>query len=371
MGCGYAIFMYQDKIIVNYYDVPAYSILFDKDFSELKDALSSLGLNNRRFLIVSDTNVSKLYMEDVINLICPIARSVKSFTFEAGENSKNLDTVSEVYRILIREKFDRNDILIALGGGVTGDLTGFVAATYLRGIDYIQVPTTLLSMVDSSIGGKTGVDFKSYKNMIGAFHQPKLVYMNLSTLNSLPKREFKAGMAEIIKHGLIKDSKYYSWIFDNKDQILSLDYELLKEMIYTSCMIKKDVVEKDPKEKGDRALLNLGHTIGHAIEKLMDFNLLHGECVSLGIEAAAYISYKRNLINKDNLQHIINAIKAFDLHADIKALSPEDIYLVTKLDKKMQSDKIKFILLKHIGLAYIDTTVSKDEMINAIEFIQN
>lgn len=361
----------QDKIIVNYDDVPAYSILFDKDFNGLKDALCSFGLNNRRFMIVSDSNVSKLYMEGIINLISPIASRVKSFTFEAGENSKNLDTVSEVYNLLIEEKFDRNDILIALGGGVTGDLTGFVAATYLRGIDYIQVPTTLLSMVDSSIGGKTGVDFKSYKNMVGAFHQPKLVYINLATLNSLPKREFKAGMAEIIKHGLIKDFKYYSWIYDKRDQILSLDYDLLKEMIYVSCLIKKDVVEKDPKEKGDRALLNFGHTIGHAIEKLMDFNLLHGECVSLGMEAASYISYKRNLIDKDDLQHIVNTIKAFDLHVDTKSLSPEDIYSVTKLDKKMESDKIKFILLKHIGLAYIDTTVSKDEMIDAIKFIQS
>ena len=363
--------MYQDKIIVNYENVPAYPIIFDKDFNGLTKALSSLGLNKRRFMIVSDSNVSKLYMEEVKSLISPIARSLTSFTFEAGESSKNLDTVSQVYELLIQEKFDRNDILIALGGGVTGDLTGFVAATYLRGIDFIQVPTTLLSMVDSSIGGKTGVDLNAYKNMIGAFHQPKLVHINLSALKSLPKREFNAGMAEIIKHGLIKDYNYYSFIHDNIDHILSLEYDLLKEMIYSSCMIKKDVVEKDPKEKGDRALLNFGHTIGHAIEKLMDFKLLHGECVALGMEAAAYISYKRDYINKDQFHNIIKTIKAFDLHVDIKALDPEKIYSVTKLDKKMESDKIKFILLNHIGEGFIDTSVSKDEMMAGIKFIQS
>lgn len=363
--------MYQDKIIVNYENEPAYSIIFDKDFCGLKDCLYSLGLNNRRFMIISDSNVSKLYLDEVSNLLKPIANSVISFTFEAGENSKNLDTVSEVYSRLIQEKFDRNDILIALGGGVTGDLTGFIAATYLRGIEYIQVPTTLLSMVDSSIGGKTGVDFKSYKNMIGAFHQPKLVYMNLSSLKSLPLREFQSGMSEIIKHGLIKDSKYYLWLYENRNQILGLDYELLKKMIIASCLIKKDVVEKDPKEKGDRALLNFGHTIGHAIEKLMEFKLLHGECVAIGMVAAAYISYKRNYISKEESENIISTIKAFGLPTAVSNLLPEDIYSVTKLDKKMQFDKIKFILLKHMGSAFIDTSVSKDEMIEAIKYVLN
>lgn len=362
-------FMYEEKVIVNFDNMPAYSIIFHNDFNGLQEALSSLGLNNRRFMIISDSNVSSLYLDELSNIISPLAKKLVCFTFEAGESSKNLDTVSQAYNMLIREQFDRNDILIALGGGVTGDLTGFVAATYLRGIEYIQVPTTLLSMVDSSIGGKTGVDFKSYKNMIGAFHQPKLVYMNLSTLNSLPKKEFNAGMGEIIKHGLIKDSAYYFWLNDIRNNILSLDYELLKQMIIRSCLIKKDVVEKDPNEKGDRALLNFGHTIGHAIEKLMDFKLLHGECIAIGMVAAAYISHKRDFISKDELDNIINSIKEFGLPTKVKGLNPEDIYSVTKLDKKMESDKIKFILLKKIGSACIDTSVSKDEMIEASKFV--
>jgi len=250
-------------------------------------------------------------------------------------------------------------------------LAGFAAATYLRGIDFIQVPTTLLAMADSSIGGKTGVDFMAYKNMIGAFHQPKLVYMNLSTLKTLPKREFNSGMSEIIKHGLIKDADYYRWICKNHDKIRSLDYETLKEMVVRSCIIKKNVVEADPKEKGDRALLNFGHTIGHAIEKLLDFKYLHGECVAIGMISAGYISYKRNHISKDDLDGIINIIKSFDLPTGISGLSPEEVYNVTKLDKKMNSDKIKFICLEDIGKAVIDMTISKDEMTEAIQFVLN
>lgn len=361
--------MYKDKINVNYEGKPAYSIIFDRDFTGLSKAISELKLQNKRFMIISDSNVGKLYLNECLNILRPIASSVKSITFEAGEGSKNLDTVKLVYGRLIDNKFDRNDIIIALGGGVTGDLAGFIAATYLRGIEFIQLPTTLLAMADSSIGGKTGVDFMAYKNMVGAFHQPKLVYMNLSTLNTLPKREFSAGMSEIIKHGLIKDSDYYSWLCKNINNIKSLDYETLKQMIINSCIIKKNVVEADPKEQSVRALLNYGHTIGHAIEKLMEFNLLHGECISIGMVAAAYISNKRGYISDELLEEITISIKEYDLPISVSGLSDEQIYAVTKLDKKMQSDTIKFILIKKIGDAFIDTTVSKEEMLNAIRFI--
>ena len=361
--------MYHDNIIVDYEDKPAYSIIFDSNFNGLVKALSSFKLQDKRLLIVSDSNVGVLYLYECIQLLKPIAKSVTSLTFDAGEGSKNLDTVKLVYGSLIEHEFDRKDIIIALGGGVTGDLTGFIAATYLRGIDFIQLPTTLLAMADSSIGGKTGVDFMAYKNMVGAFHQPKLVFMNLSTLSTLPRREFDSGMGEIIKHGLIKDVDFYSWLCENIDNIHSLDYETLKQMVIRSSLVKKDVVEYDPKEQGERALLNFGHTIGHAIEKLMDFSLLHGECVAIGMVAAAYISYKRCFIRKDELDEIISSMKAFNLPVYVSGLTSEDIYNVTRLDKKMQSDKIKFILLKGIGNAIIDTTVTKEEMLDAIEFI--
>jgi len=354
------------KLTVNYENKPEYDIYIEPDFGKLTIAIKALNLSNRRFMIISDSNVSKYYLEEIIGLLRPDAKCVESFIFPAGESSKNLTTVNECYEQLILSGFDRNDVLVALGGGVVGDLTGFVAATFLRGIRFIQVPTSLLSMVDSSIGGKTGVDYKAYKNMVGAFHQPKLVYMNLSTLNSLRDLEFNSGMGEVIKHGLIKDRDYYTWLKNNTVAIMSKKYDILADMILRSCQIKKDVVEADPKEQGERALLNFGHTIGHSVEKLKDFTLLHGECVSIGMAAAAHISLKRGFLDTSSYEDIIDTIKSFHQPITAKDLSADEVFEVTKLDKKMDSDKIRFILLKRIGEAVIDLTVSKEEMHEAI-----
>ncbi len=354
---------------VNYDNNPAYDIMLEPDFNKISEKIATLAMNNRRFMIITDSNVGKIYAEDLAKRLIPIAKSVSTHTFPAGEENKNLDTVSDCYEQLIVAGFDRNDVLIALGGGVVGDLTGFVAATYLRGIRFIQVPTSLLSMVDSSIGGKTGVDFKAFKNMVGAFHQPKLVYMNLSALLTLPEKEYYSGMGEIIKHGLIKDAGYYIWLKNNSVGIAEKDYETLREMIYRSCEIKRTVVEKDPKELGDRALLNFGHTIGHSVEKLMDFTLLHGECVSLGMVAAAYITMMRGRITEEEYADIIATIRIFNQPISITGISAEDVYEVTKLDKKMDSDKIRFILLDKIGASFIDPTVTKEEMLAAISSI--
>lgn len=289
-----------------------------------------------------------------------------SFVFPEGEQSKNLNTVRDLYEKLIINKFDRNDLLIALGGGVVGDLTGFTAATYLRGIDFIQVPTSLLSQVDSSIGGKTGVDFDSYKNMVGAFHMPKLVYMNLNVLNTLDSRQFTSGMGEIVKHGIIKDKEYFYWLKNNLYQIKELDYNILGEMIRKSCIIKKNVVENDPTEKGERALLNFGHTLGHAIEKYMDFKFLHGECVFLGMIAATIISYNKGNISNQAKNEILGFINMFNLPKLPEDIDIKSIVSYTKNDKKMSGNKIKFILINNIGDAYIDTDVSDEDMISAL-----
>lgn len=358
-----------NRLTVNYENKPAYEIVLESNFAKLTDEIRLLGMENRRFMVITDSNVAKLYVTEVIEILQPVAKAVHSFVFPAGEAYKNLDTVSQCYEQLITKGYDRGDILIALGGGVTGDLTGFVAATYLRGIQFLQVPTSLLSMVDSSIGGKTGVDFQSYKNMVGAFHQPKLVYMNLSTLQTLSDAEYFSGMGEIIKHGLIKDSDYYVWLKEHTKLIHDKDFDILMEMIYRSCGIKREVVEADPKEQGVRATLNFGHTIGHAVEKLMNFSLLHGECVSIGIAAAAYISWKRGNLSEIEYADIVQTLRLFNQPVGVKGLSAEDIYLVTRLDKKMDADKIKFILLEQIGNSVIDTRVSKDEMLLAIKSI--
>lgn len=358
--------MKNHSIIVNFNQKPAYCIHIEDNFKQLPSYLSELQIKNRKLMVISDSNVSQYYLEECKNILKPHCKEVYEFVFLAGEAQKNLNTVEACYEKLIHAQFDRNDVLIALGGGVVGDMTGFIAATYLRGIRFVQVPTSLLAMVDSSIGGKTGVDFKSYKNMVGAFHQPKLVYMNLASLETLPEREFMSGMSEIIKHGLIKDKAYFEWLNHNSAAILRKDYDVLCQMIMTSCNIKREVVENDPYEKKDRALLNLGHTIGHSVEKLMDFKLLHGECVSIGCICATYISYLRGFLSKEEYQAVIDCFDAFKQPIQINGLSIDEIIAVTKHDKKMDGNLIKFILLHQLGNAFIDTTITDQELEKAI-----
>lgn len=357
------------RITVHYNNQPVYDIKFEESYDNLYIELEKLGAKDRKFCIISDTNVSKHYLNEVKELLENKCALVETFIIQAGEQSKNLNTVSSLYEHLIESKFDRNDILIALGGGVVGDLTGYAAATYLRGIRFIQLPTSLLAMVDSSIGGKTGVDFNAYKNMVGAFHQPDLVYINLKTLYTLSDSQFNSGLSEIIKHGLIKDFDYYEWLKENQTKIKEKDIDILKEMIYKSCIIKKEVVELDPTEKGERALLNFGHTIGHSVEKLMEFSLLHGECVSIGIVAASYLSLKRGSITKEQYEDIVHTLKNFHLPVTISNLDTKEVVDVTKIDKKMEAGQIKFILLDQIGKAVIDKNVTDEEMSDAIKYI--
>ena len=357
------------KLNVLYNEKPCYDIVIEKDFSKLAESFSALSITGKKICIVTDSNVSPLYAKEVEECLKTTGNQVFVYTFPAGEENKTLDTIADVYEYLILNKFDRTDILAALGGGVVGDLTGYVAATYLRGVSFIQIPTTLLSQVDSSIGGKTGVDFRAYKNMVGAFHMPKLVYMNIGVLKSLSQRLFNSGLGEIIKHGLIKDENYYKWLSDNFEKIKSLDMDALEEMIYVSCAIKKDVVEKDPTEKGDRALLNFGHTLGHAVEKLMNFSLFHGECVVLGMVVALAISKKRGYISEKEYDDAISVFNSYEFPLEVCGITKEDVVLVSKNDKKMVSNKIKFILLEKIGKAYIDMTVTDEEMIEALSFI--
>lgn len=341
---------------------PIYDIVIEKDFSQLGTAFSRLNVTGRKICIVTDSNVGPLYAKAVQEVLETTGNQIFVYTFAAGEESKNLNTVQDLYEFLIENHFDRKDMLAALGGGVVGDLTGFTAATYLRGISFIQIPTSLLAQVDSSIGGKTGVDFRAYKNMVGAFHQPKLVYMNMSTLLSLDTRLFNSGFGEIIKHGLIKDAAYYRWLQNNAAKIQSKDYDALEQMIAGSCNIKREVVELDPTEQGDRALLNFGHTLGHAIEKLMNFQLYHGECVVLGMIAALNISVTRGHITQAEYDVAIQMFKDYAFPTNVTGISIDDVIRVSKSDKKMEANQIKFILLKQIGNAYIDRTVTDDEM---------
>ena len=348
----------------------SYNIYFENDFEKLPEILEQeCGISVRKICIVTDSNIEGLYLEAVKKVLEGKCRELIHFTFPAGEQNKTLDTVRNLYEHLILAHFERRDLLVALGGGVVGDLTGYAAATYLRGIDFVQVPTTLLAQVDSSIGGKTGVDFDSYKNMVGAFHQPSLVYMNLSVLSTLSDEQFACGMGEVLKHGLIRSTAYYTWIIEHLFEISERDTETLKQMVMESCKIKRSVVEKDPTEKGERALLNFGHTIGHAIEKVKAPQLLHGQCVALGCVAAAYISFKRGLLSTEEFYEIRDMNVGFDLMFTVDDIDPEEILAITKSDKKMDKGSVKFVLLKKIGKAFIDTTVTDEEILEAIKFI--
>ncbi len=358
-------------ITVHYNEEPIYDIVIEKDFSKLADSFNKLDVTGRKLAVITDSNVGPIYADKVKTELEKTGNTVFVYTFNAGEENKNLDTVQDVYEFLIQNKFDRKDMLVALGGGVVGDLTGFAAASYLRGVDFVQIPTSLLAQVDSSIGGKTGVDFRAYKNMVGAFHQPKLVYMNISVFKTLSKRLFNSGFGEIIKHGLIKDIDYYNWLKDNVDAINSLQDNALEEMVARSCDIKRNVVEKDPTEKGDRALLNFGHTLGHAIEKLMDFKLYHGECVVLGMIAALNISKHKGLISDNEVKDAIEMFKSFGFPLSVEGITSKSVVEVSKSDKKMDAGKIKFILLDKIGNAYIDTTLSDEVLINSLNGVIN
>lgn len=357
------------RLPVNYNRKPCYDIVFSQSFDELWEELKHLGADEKRLCIVTDSNVSKLYGENLKKELEGKCGKVSLYTFPAGEAYKTLDTVQAIYRFLIEEGFDRRDMLLALGGGVTGDITGYAAATYLRGIDYVQIPTTLLAQTDSSIGGKTGVDFDGYKNMVGAFKMPRLVYMNLSTLKTLEDRQFFAGFAEVMKHGLIKDALFYEWLIDKMYEICERDLNVLEEMVMRSCTVKKLVVEKDPTEQSDRALLNFGHTIGHAIEKARNFELYHGECVALGAVAAAYISWKREMLSMEEYYEIRDMFVPFYLPITVENIHPEEVVNLTKADKKVEGGRIKFILLKKIGKAVIDRTVTEEELLAAVKEI--
>lgn len=342
-----------------------YDIVLADNFSGLARAAAQAGLSGSRLCIVSDSMTAPLYLDEVRQLLVSAGYPVSTFVFPAGEQSKNLNVVMDLCEQLVREHFERKDALVALGGGVVGDLAGFTAAVYLRGIRFIQVPTTLLSQVDSSIGGKTGVDFRAYKNMVGAFHMPSLVYSNAAALQTLPERIYREGMGEIIKHGLIRDRAYYELLKEKCADILARDPETMIEVIGGSCRIKQAVVEEDPQERGVRAVLNFGHTIGHAVEKLMNFHLYHGECVAVGMAASAWLSQRRGMISEEEYKDILDTIRSFDLPVSVNGLRAEDVLETTKSDKKVENGHVKYILLDGVGNAVVKHDVTDDEILAA------
>lgn len=347
----------------------AYPIYIDEGFGGLLAAFEAAGLLGRKAVIICDSNTERLYLEEVRDILKDSFLSLCTASFEAGEERKNLDTIYSFYKTMTENGLDRKSVVIALGGGVVGDMAGFAAATYMRGIKYVQIPTTLLAQVDSSVGGKTAVDFMGNKNLIGAFYQPAFVYMNTKTLNTLPYREVAAGMAEVIKYGYIIDSDYLEMLKAKKTEIKALEPAAVKEVLYGSCKAKAYVVGEDEKETGLREILNYGHTFGHAVEGLLGFRLLHGECVAVGIMAALYISLKRGVITDGDYCEAKELFEYFGLKTKVSGVSAEEVYKQMFMDKKTKNNVITLILLEKKGKAYSDSGVSASEISAAVRSV--
>lgn len=359
-----------EKIIPVTVKGESYPIVLTVKTEGLSEQIEKQKPSSRRIGVIADDNAWHYHGKELEKELSRTGREVYVYHLPSGEENKNLSQVERIYHFLIQNSFDRQDVCCAFGGGVTGDMTGFAAATYLRGIDFIQIPTTLLADVDSSIGGKTGVDFENYKNMIGAFKQPVLVYINLEYLSTLPGRQISTGMAEIIKHGLIRNAEYLHFLNDRKDSIIRQDPHILLPVIEESLQIKKAVVEEDPTEKGVRAILNFGHTLGHALEKESGFTLTHGEGVALGCTAALFLSRKRGFLSREDCKLAEEIMTAFGLPVRCRNLNKENVLAHTLHDKKRAGDAIRFILLKKMGEAVIDPSVTGEEMREALDYLE-
>lgn len=346
----------------------SYDIRFAADFGGLAESLKEIGAP-KKLLIVTDTNVEKLYAGEVKTLLCEAGYDAAVYAFPAGEENKSMDSILGICGACVEHKLDRKSMIVALGGGVTGDMAGFAAAIYMRGIRFVQVPTTLLSQSDSSVGGKTGIDFADSKNILGAFHQPKLVYINVSTLKTLPPEQFVSGMGEVIKHGIIRDADFFKYLTENAERIKSLDTDTLIYMAKVNCGIKASVVEKDEKESGLRAILNFGHTIGHAVESAYNFEKTHGACVGLGMIGASYIAMKRGLISEAELKAIEDELELYGFELRVKLPDNETVWSFMQKDKKKLEGKLKFVLPTEIGEVMQTTDVAKDEVFAAFEYI--
>jgi 3-dehydroquinate synthase len=314
------------------------------------DLLTEAGINGK-VAVVTNPTVAQLYLDTVHDSLEGSGFDVTPILLPDGEEYKTLSTLSTIFDRLIGERFERKSCIVALGGGVVGDIAGFAAASYLRGTPLVQIPTTLLAQVDSSVGGKTGVNHKHGKNLIGAFYQPRAVIIDVTVLSSLPKRELIAGMAEVIKYGIIADPALFSQLEANIDRVLALDHRLLTELIVTSCTIKARVIEKDEREDDYRAVLNFGHTVGHALEAATDYKrFLHGEAVGIGMAKAAVIAYQHGLCDSVTLGRISNLIRMAGLPTEIPdEVSTQSLTQGMELDKKSAEGKIKFVMCTGIG----------------------
>ena len=345
----------------------SYDILLGSGLlGKLGERLSQI-VEPSRIVLITHPSLFKIYGDKVLSGFKDQGWTADLIEVEEGETSKTLGQAEKIFDRLLDLKCDRKSVLIALGGGVIGDLVGFVAATFQRGVPFVQVPTTLLSQVDSSVGGKTAVNHPKGKNMIGAFYQPCLVLADLDTLQTLPQKEFRAGLAEIIKYGVISDSSLFEYLEKNVEKILQLDKKCLEYIIKTSCSIKAEVVEKDELENHYRMILNFGHTLGHAIEALTHYSkFIHGEAVAIGMVYAAKLSQKLGKCQEGIPRRLDRLVRKFGLPADLPDLNSKAIIESLYHDKKTMNRKIKFILVKEIGIVEIVDDIPEEKIISIL-----
>lgn len=346
----------------------SYDILFTDSFDALPSSMREIDAP-QKLLIVTDSNVCGLYADEVNALLEENGFDSAVYAFKAGEENKSMDTILGICKACIEHEMDRNSMILALGGGVVGDMAGFAAAIYMRGIRFVQIPTTLLSQSDSSVGGKTGIDFMGGKNILGAFHQPKLVYINVTTLKTLPEEQFVSGMGEVIKHGIIRDASFFSYLEENAELIKTLDSKTLIKMDKINCAIKADVVMRDERENSLRAILNFGHTIGHAVESAYDFKMTHGECVGLGMIGASYIALRRNMIDEEILRRIESILTLYGFKTRVALPAKETVLSFMQKDKKKKAGKLRFVLPVKIGDVEQFTDVTQEEIFAALGYI--
>jgi 3-dehydroquinate synthase len=323
----------------------------------------------RRCAVITDTNVARRYAKPALHSLTAAGFEPLLVKIPAGERAKRMQVVERCHEQLAKHRLERKSFIVALGGGVVGDLAGFVAASYLRGIDFVQVPTTLLAQVDSSVGGKVGVNLKAGKNLVGAFHQPRLVLCDVDTLATLPPRELRAGLAEVIKYGIIYDRVFFERLERDLPQLLRLDSKTVADVVARCCEIKADVVGKDERESGLRAILNFGHTVGHALEAISGYGkYLHGEAISIGQIAAARLSGTFAGLPADEAMRIENAFTQAGLPTRVRLKQPDLVRLARamRLDKKVSGGDVRFVLAKRIGEVVWGQKVPVEDVIKAL-----
>lgn len=333
-------------------DLPSngYDILIGEGLDgEIASFFGTAGFSSQA-LILSDTNVGKLYTDKIVGLLKSAGKQPSILLVPAGESSKSLTEAERVYTKAIEVGLDRKSAIVALGGGVVGDLAGFIAATYMRGVPFVQIPTSLLAQVDSGVGGKVAVNHRLGKNLIGAFYQPKRVFIDLSFLSTLPRRELSTGLGEIVKYGAIYDDALFSYLESYAEDVLSMRLSAMEHLIVRSCEIKAEVVSQDERESGLRAILNFGHTIGHAIEKETRYvRYNHGEAVAVGMMGAAYLSREMGMIGDETVERLYGLLKRFSLPVKAEGCTEDGMFKAIFHDKKTVDGKVKWILMEGIG----------------------